>query len=257
MLAISYNGLIPGGWAVSPGRFPAQPPGMANQKVTSESDLMADFVINRRLSVVDPGSGPAYCQERGCDDLATQDLDSYPICDKCWQEDQDAVAAWKARTQAEQAEKEAKEAAKQAKREAEEERYKREQLARINASRRSDDDDDDPRMPGLRPHRAAHKASKPDPGTKEPLFYPLDINLAARKDLTSNAKLVYGYLKYIERLSKLPGGSGIVQPGQAAIAAAVGISQSSVSQAVNLLETKKLIIRRYNGMNRPPKYEIL
>lgn len=93
-------------------------------------------------------------------------------------------------------------------------------------------------------------------GSGKPLFLQIDLDLAPRKDLTSNAKLVYGYLKYIERLSKLPGGSGIVQPSQATIAEALGIGQASVSAAVNLLESKKLIRRTFNGMNRPLRYEI-
>ena len=128
--------------------------------------------------------------------------------------------------------------------------------AKENRSRRPadlyDNEGEDDHKSTSRPVRTP-QPFKPDPGNRTPPFLMVDNDLLARTDLSSDAKLVYAYLKNIQRLSN----GGSICPRQTTMIEALGLTKYLVPKALVDLEDAKLITRHRKGPSGLTHYTLL
>ena len=104
------------------------------------------------------------------------------------------------------------------------------------------------------PVKKSTTGSEASGGTK--LFFQIPLELAKRKDLPPGAKLVYGYLKNLERLALVQRRPEdvILRPRQTIIAEACGFSRKHAGHCLRTLEEVGLIVRTRKGYGAPTIY---
>lgn len=108
--------------------------------------------------------------------------------------------------------------------------------------------------------KSTKKRIKEPPNTRSAVaprrFLQIDLDLLRRKDMTLTEKVVYAYLRNIQRLAQ-DKGSGTVAPRQTTIADYFGITRQRVATALKGLEEKGWIKRRRRGHGKATIYKFL